>query len=113
MKVISLLFRVAFSNNTLPPFRCKRFSTVSVFCPEVRTGTIDEQAYRNFARGLEEVFVIEDKREQIEHGMRKACYLLPEAERPRRVDMSRYPEAETRIAGNYFCGCDQARHGLT
>ena len=45
----------------------------------------DEQSYREFARGLEEVFVIEDKREQIENGMRKACYLLPESERPRIV----------------------------
>ncbi len=46
---------------------------------------VDEHAYREFARGLEEVFVIEDKREQIENGMRKACYLLPESERPRIV----------------------------
>ena len=46
---------------------------------------VDEQTYREFARGLEEVFVIEDKREQVEHGMRKACYLLPESERPRIV----------------------------
>ena len=46
---------------------------------------VDEQTYRKFARGLEEVFVIEDKREQVEHGMRKACYLLPESERPRIV----------------------------
>ena len=50
----------------------------------------DEPTYREFARGLEEVFVIEDKREQIEHGLRKACYLLPEAERPRIV--GRYDE---------------------
>ena len=45
----------------------------------------DEQSYREFARGLEEVFVIEDKREQIENGIRKACYLLPASERPRIV----------------------------
>ena len=45
----------------------------------------DEQSYRDFARGLEEVFVIEDKREQIEHGLRKACYFLRAAERPRIV----------------------------
>ena len=44
---------------------------------------IDHQTYREFARGLEEVFVIEDKREQIEHGLRKACFNLPESERPR------------------------------
>ena len=50
----------------------------------------DEQTYREFARGLEEVFVIEDKREQVENGLRKACYLLPEAERPRIV--GRYDE---------------------
>ena len=46
---------------------------------------VDEQTYREFARGLEEVFVIEDKREQVENGLRKACYLLPESERPRIV----------------------------
>ena len=46
---------------------------------------VDGQTYREFAQGLEEVFVIEDKREQVEHGMRKACYLLPESERPRIV----------------------------
>ena len=46
---------------------------------------VDEMTYREFARGLEEVFVIEDKREQIENGMRKACYLLPASERPRIV----------------------------
>ena len=46
---------------------------------------VDEQTYREFARGLEEVFVIEDKREQVENGLRKACYLMPESERPRIV----------------------------
>ena len=46
---------------------------------------VDEMTYQEFARGLEEVFVIEDKREQIENGMRKACYLLPASERPRIV----------------------------
>ena len=45
----------------------------------------DEQCYREFARGLEEVLVIEDKREQVENGMRKACYYLPASEQPRVV----------------------------
>ncbi len=51
---------------------------------------VDEMTYREFARGLEEVFVIEDKREQVENGLRQACYQLPEAERPRIV--GRYDE---------------------
>jgi indolepyruvate ferredoxin oxidoreductase len=45
----------------------------------------DIQLYREFARGLDEVLVIEDKREQLENGLRNACYALPEAERPRIV----------------------------
>ncbi|MGI9303053.1 MAG: indolepyruvate ferredoxin oxidoreductase family protein, partial [Gammaproteobacteria bacterium] len=46
---------------------------------------VDEETYRNFARGLDEVLVIEDKREQIENGMRKACYFLNRDEQPRIV----------------------------
>ena len=46
---------------------------------------VDEETYRDFARGLEEVLVIEDKREQIENGMRKASYYLPDDEQPRIV----------------------------
>ena len=45
----------------------------------------DEQCYREFARGLEEILVVEDKREQVENGMRKACYYLPASARPRIV----------------------------
>ena len=45
----------------------------------------DLETYRAFAQGLEEVLVVEDKREQIENGMRAACYALAEAERPRIV----------------------------
>ena len=43
----------------------------------------DLRTYQEFAQGLEEVLVVEDKREQIENGLRNACYALPEAERPR------------------------------
>jgi len=45
----------------------------------------DIDLYRDFARGLEEVLVIEDKREQLENSIRNACYALPESERPRIV----------------------------
>ena len=44
---------------------------------------MDKQTYSDFARGLEEVLVIEEKREQIEHGFREVCYALPESQRPR------------------------------
>ena len=44
---------------------------------------VDEQSYLEFAEGLEEVIVIEDKREQIENAIRKVCYALPENHRPR------------------------------
>lgn len=46
---------------------------------------VDEETYRDFATGLEEVLVIEDKREQIENGMRKACFNLAHSEQPRIV----------------------------
>ena len=46
---------------------------------------VDEETYRNFARGLQEVLVVEDKREQIENGMRKACFYLAQNEQPRIV----------------------------
>lgn len=45
----------------------------------------DEQGFRDFARGLEEVLIVEEKREQIETAVRNACYDLSENERPRVV----------------------------
>ncbi|WNC73617.1 indolepyruvate ferredoxin oxidoreductase family protein [Thalassotalea psychrophila] len=42
----------------------------------------DLETYREFAQGLEQVIVIEDKREIIEKAMVQACYDLPEAQRP-------------------------------
>jgi indolepyruvate ferredoxin oxidoreductase len=45
----------------------------------------DIDCYRDFAEGLEEVIVIEEKRDQIENGMRAACYDLPAERRPRLV----------------------------
>jgi indolepyruvate ferredoxin oxidoreductase len=51
---------------------------------------VDTDTYRDFAKGLEEVLVIEDKREQIENGLRQACYALSETDRPRVV--GRYDE---------------------
>lgn len=44
---------------------------------------VDEIAYRKFADGLEDILVIEDKREQIENALRKVCYAL--TDRPRIV----------------------------
>ena len=45
----------------------------------------DIQTYADFATGLEEVLVIEEKRDQIENGMRAACYDMPAEHRPRVV----------------------------
>ena len=45
----------------------------------------DIQTYAEFAAGLEEVVVIEEKRDQIENGMRAACYDMPADKRPRVV----------------------------
>jgi len=45
----------------------------------------DIQTYAEFATGLEEVVVIEEKRDQIENGMRAACYNMPAEQRPRVV----------------------------
>ena len=45
----------------------------------------DLETYGRFAQGLEEVLVVEDKRQQIENGLRSACYALAEAKRPRIV----------------------------
>lgn len=45
----------------------------------------DEVLYKDFAQGMDEVLVIEDKREQIENGFIRACYTLPNSKRPRIV----------------------------
>ncbi len=45
----------------------------------------DIETYRDFASGLEEILVIEDKREQIENAVRRAVFDLPAGERPRVV----------------------------
>lgn len=50
----------------------------------------DLEAYRDFGDGLEEVLVVEEKREQIERAVKDACYRLPEGRRPRVV--GRYDE---------------------
>ncbi|MEH6592311.1 MAG: indolepyruvate ferredoxin oxidoreductase family protein, partial [Halioglobus sp.] len=42
----------------------------------------DLETYSEFANGLEEVLVIEEKRDQIENGMRNACYNMPADQRP-------------------------------
>ena len=46
---------------------------------------VDLATYSDFVTGLEEVLVIEDKREQIENAVRKLCYAMPAHERPRLV----------------------------
>lgn len=45
----------------------------------------DDDLYREFAKGMDEVLVIEDKREQIQNGFMRGCYDLPDKERPRIV----------------------------
>ena len=45
----------------------------------------DIQTYREFAEGLEEVIVVDEKRDQLESALREACYALPESVRPRIV----------------------------
>ena len=45
----------------------------------------DDALYREFAQGMDEVLVIEDKREQIENGFTRGCYDLPVKNRPRIV----------------------------
>ena len=44
---------------------------------------VDNETYREFAEGLEEILVIEDKREQIENAIRRTCYTMES--RPRVV----------------------------
>lgn len=44
---------------------------------------LDKDLLRDFATGLEEVFVIEEKRRIIEGGMRDALYDVPQAQRPK------------------------------
>ena len=44
---------------------------------------VDNETYREFAEGLEEILVIEDKREQIENAIRRICYTMES--RPRVV----------------------------
>ncbi len=43
---------------------------------------VDLETYKEFAKGLEHVFVVEDKREVLERGIREACYDLAENQRP-------------------------------
>ena len=45
----------------------------------------DDDLYRNFAEGMDEVLVFEDKREQIQNGFTRGCYDLPAKKRPRIV----------------------------
>jgi indolepyruvate ferredoxin oxidoreductase len=46
---------------------------------------VDRETYAEFADGLDEILVIEDKREQIENALRNVCYGLPEKRRPKIV----------------------------
>ena len=42
----------------------------------------DIESYRAFARGLDKVLIVEEKRELLATGMREACYDLPPEQRP-------------------------------
>lgn len=58
----------------------------------------DDALYREFAEGMDEVLVIEDKREQIENGFTRGCYDLPAKKRPRiigRLDENGKPLVKT------------------
>ena len=46
---------------------------------------VDVETYKEFAEGLEEILVIEDKREQIENAIRRVCYDMSSEQRPRLV----------------------------
>jgi TPP-dependent indolepyruvate ferredoxin oxidoreductase alpha subunit len=46
---------------------------------------VDRETYAEFADGLDDILVIEDKREQIENALRDVCYAWPESRRPRIV----------------------------
>ena len=46
---------------------------------------VDRETYAEFAQGLDDILVIEDKREQIENALRSVCYALPDNRRPRIV----------------------------
>jgi indolepyruvate ferredoxin oxidoreductase len=46
---------------------------------------VDRDTYAEFADGLDDILVIEDKREQIENALRDVCYAWPESRRPRIV----------------------------
>ena len=59
---------------------------------------VDRETYAEFADGLEEILVIEDKREQIENALRSVCYALPEAKRPRIV--GRLDEEGSKLVDN-------------
>ena len=50
----------------------------------------DLEGYRDFCNGLDEVLVVEEKRQQMEGAVKDACYGLPEEDRPNVV--GRYDE---------------------
>ena len=55
---------------------------------------VDLQTYRDFAQGLDQVLIIEEKRELLATGFREACYHLPAERRPAllgRTDQNEQP----------------------
>ncbi len=42
----------------------------------------DDNLYREFATGMDEILIVEDKREQIENGFKRGCFHLPASKRP-------------------------------
>ena len=61
---------------------------------------VDEDLYRDFAEGNDEVLIFEEKREQIQNGFVRACYNMPADKRPRIV--GRYDEAGEEILPPYM-----------
>ncbi len=59
----------------------------------------DLETYAEFANGLEEIVVVDDKRDQTEHAFRKVCYALPEHERP--FIVGRHDENGAPLIANY------------
>ena len=60
---------------------------------------IDDKTYADFAEGLQEVLVIDDKREQTENAFKRICFDWSESKRPRIV--GRYDENGELLVRNY------------
>jgi len=59
----------------------------------------DLETYKEFALGLESIIVIEEKREQIENGIREVCYRLPQNQHPKIIGRRGYDNSS--LLNNY------------